>query len=140
MWFQSRGRCCRLGVNAFVPPDLAFEFHYFFTRKYWFLYLCKALVIFPGGYGTMDELFEALTLIQTGKIRHFPIILVGSAFFAGLIEWVKERLLTDGMIDPGDVDLLVVTDDPEEVVRIVKTASRRRFEDAEAEEPARRMP
>jgi uncharacterized protein (TIGR00730 family) len=84
--------------------------------------------VFPGGYGTLDELFEALTLIQTGKIRHFPIILVGTAFYGGLIEWIRQRLVTDGMIDPGDLDLIALTDDPAEVVEIVLRASRRRVE------------
>src|SRR5260370_41067594 len=88
-------------------------------------------VILPGGYGTMDELFEALTLIQTGKIRHFPIILVGTTFFAGLLGWIRETLLGQGMIAAADLDLVVVTDDPKEVVSIVKEASRRRAEDVE---------
>ena len=66
------------GVNQYVSEELAFEFHYFFTRKYWFLYLCKALVIFPGGYGTLDELFEVLTLVQTGKMVRIPIVVAGS--------------------------------------------------------------
>ena len=125
-------------INPYV--DLGVEFRYFFARKTMFVKYAGGFVILPGGYGTMDELFEALTLIQTGKIRHFPIILVGSSFYAGLLEWVKERLLQDGMIDAGDVDLLVLTDDPEEVVRIVKKASRRRFEDAGEPAGARRMP
>jgi hypothetical protein len=84
----------------------------------------------PGGFGTMDELFEAVTLIQTGKIEHFPIILVGTAFFGGLIDWMRVRLVGDGMIEAADVDLVVVTDDPDEVVEIMKRASRRRGEDA----------
>jgi predicted Rossmann-fold nucleotide-binding protein len=78
----------------------------------------------------MDELFEAVTLIQTGKIEHFPIILVGTEFFGGLIEWFRTRLVGDGTIDAADLDLVVVTDDPDEVVEIMKRASRRRVEDA----------
>jgi uncharacterized protein (TIGR00730 family) len=88
-------------------------------------------VILPGGYGTMDELFEALTLIQTGKIRHFPIILVGTTFFSGLLGWIRETLLGQGMIAAGDLDLVVVTDDPKEVIEIVKRAAKRRDEDTD---------
>jgi uncharacterized protein (TIGR00730 family) len=108
--------------------DLGVEFRYFFARKTMFVKYADGFVILPGGFGTMDELFEALTLIQTGKIRHFPIILVGTAFYGGLIEWIRQRLLTDGMIDPGDLDLIALTDDPAEVVEIVLRASRRRVE------------
>jgi uncharacterized protein (TIGR00730 family) len=85
-------------------------------------------VILPGGYGTMDELFEAVTLIQTGKIQGFPVILVGSAFFGGLVEWIRATLLGEGMISPGDLDLVQVTDDPAEVIEIVRRAGRRRAE------------
>jgi predicted Rossmann-fold nucleotide-binding protein len=80
----------------------------------------------------MDELFEAVTLIQTGKVEHFPIIMVGTAFFGGLMDWVRTRLVGDGMIDAADLDLVVVTDDPAEVVEIMKRASRQRAEDAPA--------
>jgi len=111
-------------VNSYV--DLGVEFRYFFARKTMFVKYADGFVILPGGYGTMDELFEALTLIQTGKIRHFPIILVGTAFFGGLIEGIRDRLLADGMIDAGDLDLIAVTDDPAEVVEIVKRAALRR--------------
>ena len=112
--------------------DLGVEFRYFFARKTMFVKYADGFVILPGGFGTMDELFEALTLIQTGKIRHFPIILVGTAFYSGLIDWIRERLLADGMIDPGDVDLIALTDDPAEVVEIVLRASRRRVERRDA--------
>ena len=111
-------------INGYV--DLGVEFRYFFARKTMFVKYADGFVILPGGYGTMDELFEALTLIQTGKIRHFPIVLVGTAFFGGLLAWIKERLVVDGMISPGDLDLITVTDDPEEVIRIVRAAGRRR--------------
>ena len=89
-------------------------------------------MILPGGFGTMDELFEALTLIQTGKIRHFPIILVGTAFWGGLIDWMRATLLAEGMIAPGDIDLIALTDDPKEVIEIVRTAARRTAEDWQA--------
>ena len=96
-------------INPYV--DLGVEFRYFFARKTMFVKYADAFVILPGGYGTMDELFEALTLIQTGKIRHFPVMLVGTAFFGGLLEWIKSKLLGEGMISPGDLDLIQVTDD-----------------------------
>ena len=90
-----------------------------------FVKYADGFVILPGGYGTMDELFEALTLIQTGKIKGFPVILVGSAFFSGLLEWIKVKLLGEGMVSPDDLDLIQVTDDPKEVVEIVRKAGRR---------------
>jgi uncharacterized protein (TIGR00730 family) len=116
-------------LNPYV--DLGVEFRYFFARKTMFVKYADGFVILPGGFGTMDELFEALTLIQTGKIRHFPIILVGKAFFGGLLDWMRAELLGQGMISPGDVDLLVVTDDPKEVVKIVRKAAGSRREDRE---------
>jgi uncharacterized protein (TIGR00730 family) len=116
-------------LNPYV--DLGVEFRYFFARKTMFVKYADGFVILPGGFGTMDELFEALTLIQTGKIRHFPIILVGKAFFSGLLDWMRAELLGNGMISPNDVDLLVVTDDPKEVVEIVRKAAGRRREDRE---------
>jgi uncharacterized protein (TIGR00730 family) len=112
-------------VNPYV--DLGVEFRYFFARKTMFVKYADGFVILPGGFGTMDELFESLTLIQTGKIRHFPIILVGTEFYGGLIGWIRERLLADGMIEEADLDLLAVTDDPAEVVRIIKASSRRKL-------------
>ena len=111
-------------LNPYI--DLGVEFRYFFARKTMFVKYADGFVILPGGFGTMDELFESLTLIQTGKIRHFPIVLVGSAFYAGLIDWIRSRLRAEGMIAPGDLDLISVTDDPGEVVRIVREGSRRR--------------
>jgi uncharacterized protein (TIGR00730 family) len=116
-------------INAYV--DLGVEFRYFFARKTMFVKYADGFVILPGGYGTMDELFEALTLIQTGKIRHFPVVLVGSAFFGGFLEWIKVKLVGEGMIAPSDVDLIQVTDDPKEVIEIVRKAGRRK-----AEQPA----
>jgi uncharacterized protein (TIGR00730 family) len=119
-------------INAYV--DLGVEFRYFFARKTMFVKYADGFVILPGGYGTMDELFEALTLIQTGKIRHFPVILVGSAFFSGFLEWIKVKLLGEGMISSDDLDLVQVTDDPKEVVEIVRRAGRRRADAAAAAE------
>ena len=113
-------------INPYV--DLGVEFRYFFARKTMFVKYADGFVILPGGYGTMDELFEALTLIQTGKIRHFPVVLVGTEFFAGFVEWIKAKLLGEGMISPEDLELIQVTDDPKEVVEIVRKAGRRRPE------------
>jgi uncharacterized protein (TIGR00730 family) len=87
--------------------------------KFWFVYLAKALVVFPGGFGTLDELFEALTLIQTGKIYQFPVVLFGRHYWAGLLRWLQSRVLTERKISPGDLDLVLVTDDPEEAANAV---------------------
>ena len=114
-------------INAYV--DLGVEFRYFFARKTMFVKYADGFVILPGGFGTMDELFEALTLIQTGKIKGFPVILVGSAFFSGLVECIKVKLLGEGMVSPEDLDLIQVTDDPKEVIEIVRRAGRRRERD-----------
>jgi uncharacterized protein (TIGR00730 family) len=111
-------------LNPYI--DLGVEFRYFFARKTMFVKYADGFVILPGGFGTMDELFEALTLIQTGKIRHFPVVLVGSDYFGGLLDWMRARLLAEGKIAAGDLDLMSVTDDPEEVVRIIRLAGGRR--------------
>jgi uncharacterized protein (TIGR00730 family) len=116
------------GLNAYV--DLGVEFRYFFARKTMFVKYADGFVIMPGGYGTMDELFEALTLIQTGKIEHFPVVLVGTEYFGGFVEWIKAKLLGEGMIAAPDVDLIQVTDDPKRVVEIMRAASRHRIEPA----------
>jgi uncharacterized protein (TIGR00730 family) len=105
------------GLNRYV--DLGVEFRYFFARKVMFVKYADAFVIFPGGYGTLDELFEALTLIQTKKIRDFPVILMGSAYWGGLIDWIRGSLLERAAIEPEDVDLLRVTDDPAEACEII---------------------
>ena len=106
--------------NAYL--DLRLDFHYFFARKVMFVRYSSAFVVLPGGFGTLDELFEALTLIQTGKIRFFPVILVGSDFWCDLVDWLRERLLGEGTIAADDLDLLRVTDSPEEVVEICRAA------------------
>jgi uncharacterized protein (TIGR00730 family) len=117
------------GANAFQDIELTYK--YFFTRKVMFVRYATAFVVFPGGFGTLDELFEALVLEQVDKIRDFPIVLVGTAFWEGLLGWVAERLVPEGLIDEDDLDLLSVTDDPEEVVRLVERG-RHRQEDAAA--------
>ena len=109
------------GTNAYV--DLAVEFRYFFARKVMFVKYADAFVILPGGFGTLDELFEALTLIQTRKVRNFPVVLVGTSYWAGLINWTRDTVLAQGKIDGADLELLQLTDDPDEVVHIVREFS-----------------
>jgi uncharacterized protein (TIGR00730 family) len=111
------------GANAF--QDINLRFHYFFTRKVMFVRYANAFVVFPGGFGTLDELFEALLLIQTGKVRHFPVALVQTRFWAGMTDWLRDRLAADGMISPADLDLFTTTDDPDEVVALVRAGARR---------------
>jgi hypothetical protein len=108
------------GTNPFVRRSLYFRF--FFVRKTMFAKYSMAFVVFPGGYGTLDELFEALTLIQTGKVGVFPVVLVGKQFWQGLVDWLRQTMLAEGKISPGDLELFHVTDDPEEVVRIISAA------------------
>ncbi len=99
--------------------DIGIEFRYFFVRKTMFVKYSQAFVVLPGGFGTLDELFEAITLVQTRKITRFPIVLVGTEFWGGLLDWVKTSMLPSGKISPQDIDLVHLTDDPEEVVRII---------------------
>jgi uncharacterized protein (TIGR00730 family) len=105
------------GMNAYVR--LPINFRYFFVRKTMFVKYSQAFIIFPGGFGTMDELFESLTLIQTGKVRNFPVILFGSEYWSGLLTWFRDVMLEEGKISPNDLNLLVVTDSPAEAVRVV---------------------
>jgi uncharacterized protein (TIGR00730 family) len=102
-------------VNAYV--DVSVNFRYFFCRKTMFLKYAEGFVLFPGGFGTLDELFESLTLIQTGKVQRFPVVLFGSAYWAGLLAWLRERSAAEGKIDPADLDLLAVTDSAEDACR-----------------------
>ena len=103
------------GMNEYV--DLALNFHYFFTRKVMFVRYASGFVVFPGGFGTMDELFEAATLRQTEKIRYFPIVLVGSGYWSGLIDWLRDSMLADGYIGEADLDAIAVCDDLDRVCR-----------------------
>ncbi|ACL25939.1 MULTISPECIES: LOG family protein [Chloroflexus] len=105
------------GANPFV--DLEVRFRYFFVRKIMFVKYAHAFVIFPGGFGTLDELFEALTLIQTGKIHDFPIVLYGSEFWKGMIDWARTTLLANGTIDQADVNRLQVCDDPQQICTLI---------------------
>ena len=107
------------GLNAYV--DLGVEFRYFFARKTMFVKYADGFIILPGGFGTMDELFEALTLIQTGKVRHFPVVMIGTAHWAGLLDWMRETLLAAGSVSQADLDLLHVTDDLDEAVEFIHT-------------------
>ncbi|MBI4409430.1 MAG: TIGR00730 family Rossman fold protein [Gemmatimonadetes bacterium] len=105
------------GMNAYV--NTAIGFHYFFVRKTMFVKYAEAFIIFPGGFGTMDELFEALTLIQTDKVRNFPVVLMGTRYWQGLLAWLRATMLAEGKISTDDLDLLVVTDSPEQAVQVV---------------------
>lgn len=109
------------GLNAYV--DLGIEFRYFFARKVMFVKYADAFVILPGGFGTLDELFESLTLIQTHKVRNFPVVLVGRSYWTGLLDWIRETLLASGAIDEADLGLFQLTDEPDEVVKIVQAFS-----------------
>ena len=116
-----------VGLNIELPheqganphQDIELRFRFFFTRKLMFVRYATAFVVFPGGYGTLDELFEALVLEQVGKIQDFPIVLVGRAFWRGLNDWAAEQLLPDRLIDADDPELLVITDDVDEIVAAV---------------------
>ena len=117
------------GANPYV--DTLINFRYFFVRKTMFIKYSVAFIIFPGGFGTLDELFEALTLIQTGKIYQFPVVLFGRHYWAGLVRWLQTRVLTERKIGPGDIDLMVLTDDPVEAANTVIKAhetQRRKYE------------
>ena len=103
--------------------DISLDFHYFFCRKVMFVRYGSAFVVLPGGFGTLDELFEALCLIQTRKIRSFPVILVGIAYWTGLLTWLREQALGGAKISPEDLDLVHLTDDLDEVVAIVRRAA-----------------
>ena len=130
---EAANRGCRdggglsVGFNIQLPHeqggnpycDIELTFTHFYARKTMFVKSAEGFVIFPGGFGTLDELFESLTLIQTGKVFNFPVVLVGSDYWAELLDWVRQEALADGMVSPEDVALLQVTDDPAEAVRLV---------------------
>lgn len=119
-----------IGLNIELPfeqhlnpyLDIPINFHYFFVRKVMFVKYAQAFVIFPGGFGTLDELFESLTLIQTGKISNFPVVMFGSTYWSGLLTWLKKTMLTGGKISPADLELLTIADSPEEVLQQVTRA------------------
>ena len=122
-----KGGGLSMGLNIDIPAeqesnkylDETMEFRYFFCRKTMFVRYASAMVIMPGGFGTMDELFESLTLIQTHRTAQFPVVLMGSKYWRGLLRWVKSTMVEEGTISKGDLDILNVTDDPDETVRII---------------------
>jgi uncharacterized protein (TIGR00730 family) len=124
---------CSVGLNIELPfeqganpyQDIGLTFNFFFTRKVMFVRYATGFVVFPGGFGTLDELFEALVLIQTHKIREFPVVLVGTEWWSGLIGWTRDRLAEEAMISPSDLELMRCTDDPDEVVAIIEAGAER---------------
>jgi uncharacterized protein (TIGR00730 family) len=122
-----------IGLNIELPfeqgsnpyCDIALEFHYFFVRKIMFVRYASGFVVFPGGFGTLDELFEALTLIQTDKIREFPLVLMVTDYWSEIVDWICEELLAEGKISPGDEQLFTLTDDPHEASEILSAAYHR---------------
>jgi hypothetical protein len=112
------------GLNEYV--DLPLNFHYFFTRKVMFVRYASGFVVFPGGFGTLDELFEAATLRQTEKIRYFPIVLMGTGFWGGLMGWLRESVLAEGNISPADVSTLMVYDEIEPAIALLEDVEHRR--------------
>jgi uncharacterized protein (TIGR00730 family) len=123
---EAGGRSVGLNINLpfeQVPnsfSNLKLDFNYFFIRKVMFIKYANAYIALPGGFGTLDEVFEVMTLIQTRRIKPFPIILAGSHYWSGLLEWIKKRLWDIGMISAGDLDIVQIIDDPEEIVATVK--------------------
>lgn len=123
-----RAKGCSIGLNIQIPMeqkpnkyvDTLLDFHYFFVRKVMFVKYAKAFVIMPGGYGTLDELFESLNLIQTGRIEKFPVILMGKEYWQGMLEWISGRVLEQNCIAKEDLDIFKVTDHPKEVVGIIR--------------------
>jgi len=123
-----RAKGLSIGLNIQIPTeqkpnkyvDTLLDFHYFFVRKVMFVKYAKAFVIMPGGYGTLDELFESLNLIQTERIGKFPVVLMGKKYWEGMFDWLIKSVLESGCISKKDLDIFKVTDDPKEVVKIIK--------------------
>ncbi len=105
--------------NQYIDPDKNLNHRYFFVRKVMFVKYAQAFIVLPGGFGTLDELFEVLTLIQTRKITRVPVVLMGTRFWAGLLDWVKGTMLTEGNISAQDLDLIPLTDDPKHAVKLI---------------------
>jgi uncharacterized protein (TIGR00730 family) len=118
------------GLNPYCDVEMTFK--HFYARKTMFVKAAEGFVILPGGFGTLDELYESLTLIQTGKVLNFPVVLFGSDYWGELVGWIRTELLADGMISPEDIDLLYVTDDPAEAVRLVVAS----YDDRNSSSPA----
>ncbi|HEX6383441.1 MAG TPA: TIGR00730 family Rossman fold protein [Anaerolineae bacterium] len=141
---QSVGLNIELPFEQHVNPyvDLSIDFRYFFARKMMLVKYAQGFVIFPGGFGTLDELFEALTLIQTGKVENFPVVLFDSAYWAGLLEWLRTTMLAEGKIAAADMDLLMVTDSPDEVSKFIVECTRdlsRQQQEQEARDVTRQV-
>ena len=117
--------------NAYIDSDKLLQFNYFFVRKVMFMKYSQGFIVLPGGFGTMDELFEALTLIQTGKVPPAPVILVGSEYWHGLVDWLADQMLPNGMIAAHDLELFIIEDDPRKVVRRVVDFHTQRRSDVE---------
>ena len=111
------------GTNPYVDPAHDLRFEFFFARKTMFVKYAQGYIVLPGGFGTMDELFESLTLIQTGKTAKFPVVLMGTAYWEGLLDWIRGTLLEGGYISPDDPDLVTLTDDPAEAVAVIEAYS-----------------
>jgi len=120
---KSVGLCISLPFeeepNPYVDPKNVLKFNYFFVRKVMFMKYAQGFIILPGGFGTLDELFEALTLIQTNKISRFPVVMVGTDYWGGMVDWIKKRMVEEGTISESDLDLFVLTDSVDEVIKIV---------------------
>ncbi len=114
-------------LNDYV--DVGINFRYFFARKTMFVKYAHGFIVLPGGFGTLDELFEALTLVQTHKVTQFPVVLMRSGYWSGLLDWVRQELVGEHMVSPGDLDLLEVTDSPSDAVAIIAAADKRRAEE-----------
>jgi uncharacterized protein (TIGR00730 family) len=123
------------GINEWV--DIGIDFRYFFARKTMFVKYAQAFVVLPGGFGTMDELFEAVTLVQTKKVTRFPVVLMGTAYWQGLLDWIRGTMQAEGKIGPEDLDLILITDSVDEAVRHIVAADR--ANDAAAAASARRL-
>ena len=129
-----------VGLNIVLPQEqkanryasIPLHFHYFFSRKVMFVKYCYGFIIFPGGFGTLDEFFEAVTLIQTGRIHRFPVFLFGKKHWSGLVRWMRRVLIKEGAIAPSDLNLFQVSDDPEYIVHRIKAA----YEDKSLLEPS----
>jgi uncharacterized protein (TIGR00730 family) len=107
------------GNNPYIDPDKLINFNFFFVRKTIFVKYSQGFIVLPGGFGTLDELFESLTLIQTRKISPFPVVLMGASYWSGLVDWLRETMLAEGNISAHDLDLFTITDDPKEAVDVV---------------------
>ena len=143
---KGRGRSVGLSIelpkeqvpNTFAEMRLKFD--YFFVRKVMFVKYASGFVVLPGGFGTLDEMFEALTLKQTGKIHEFPVVLFGTEFWGGLVKWIKQRVLAEKLVSSRDLDLFVVTDDVEEVVQVIERHHLERVRHLGEQAAGREMP